>query len=157
MKKPYIVIAPSSRKLRNGKNNPKNYPFFKELIALLEKDYDIIQVSSVGEEALVPNTHFNCSLDHIKELLKGCALWVSVDSFLQHLAHHVGKKGVVLWGPSDPRIFGYPNNVNILKDKKYLRIKPFDIWEAIEFNAEAFVPPATVYSVISTEFPLQSE
>ena len=39
---------------------------------------------------------------------------------------------------SDKNIFGYPQNINLLKNKKYLRKNQFDTWEAEEFIEKAF-------------------
>ena len=74
-----------------------------------------------------------------------------MDSFLPHLAQQVEKPGVVIWSVSDPEIFGYKNNLNILKDRKYLRGNQFDIWEAGSYNPEAFLKAEEVYSVIKGE------
>lgn len=148
----YIVIAPYAQKLRNGKINPKNFPYWKELIQLLEPKYKIIQVGVNGEEKLTKAAAFNLDLDSLKELLINSKFWISVDSFLPHLAHHINKKGVVIWGPSDPNIFGYKENINILKDRKYLRSNQFDIWEVQEFNADAFVSAENIYKTIINNF-----
>lgn len=150
--KPTVLIAPFARKLRDGKNNPKNFPYWKDLIKLLESDYDLIQIGTSGEEAFVPNTQFNSSLSHLEELIKSCYFWISVDSFLPHMAHHFNKKGVVIWSVSDPRIFGYPDNINILKDPRFLRKKQFEIWEACTFDADAFVSAEEVHKIIKRNF-----
>ena len=48
-----IIISPFSRVLRNGKPNPKNYPYWPELIKLLrEKNMCVVQVGFKGEEEL---------------------------------------------------------------------------------------------------------
>lgn len=54
------------------------------------------------------------------------------------------KKGIVLFAKSDPEIFGYPENINLLKDKKYLRWDQFGPWEATDFVEEAFFKPDRV-------------
>ena len=75
-----------------------------------------------------------------------------MDNFFPHLAYHVNKRGVVLWGPSDPQLFGYPTNVNILKGKGYLRPDPYGIWESIEFDPNRFVKAEEVYKIVNKEF-----
>lgn len=146
-----ILIAPFSRNLRNGNKNPKNYPYWKELITLLEKEgYELTQVGMQGEEPLVKNVFFNQSLATIKQLIIKCDLWVSVDSFLQHMAYPLNKKGIVIWGVSDPNIFGYEQNINILKDRRYLRHNQFGIWEEQPFKEEVFVKPDVVVKIIKT-------
>jgi len=75
---------------------------------------------------------------------------MSVDSFFQHYCWSLGKPGVVLWGQSDPVIFGHPENVNLLKDRDYLREKQFWLWEQCGFRAEAFVTPDEVLEALKT-------
>jgi len=150
---PFVLLAPFAQKLRNGEVNSKNYPYWKELIELIGKD-KIVQIGVKGEEQLVPDMRVNLSLEEIKKLLHDCAFWISVDSFLQHLADYTKKRGVVIFGPSDPKIFGYPNNLNILKDKKYLRAKQFGIWEEEKFDPERFLKASEVYKIIKDNFNL---
>ena len=64
--------------------------------------------------------------------------------FFQHLGWDEGKQGIVLWGPSDPLIFGHPENINLLKDRKYLVPNQFLIWEQQEYQSERFVKPNEV-------------
>jgi ADP-heptose:LPS heptosyltransferase len=137
-----IIISPWSQKLRNGKNNPKNYPYWKELIRLIEEP--IIQVGVAGEEQLVPDCRFGLGLEELHDLILECRTWISVDSFFQHYCWDIGKPGIVLFGQSDPLIFGHPENTNLLKDRKYLRDKQFWLWEQCECNNEAFVVPEEV-------------
>jgi ADP-heptose:LPS heptosyltransferase len=136
-----ILISPFAQKL-NDSRNPKNYPFWKELIAQI--DEPIVQVGLDGEEQLVEDFRKNLSLDQLAEIIKECRIWISCDSFLQHFAWDFGKRGIVLWGPSDPLIFGYPENVNLLKDRSYLVENPFTSWELIEHKDERFVEPEIV-------------
>jgi hypothetical protein len=138
-----IIIAPYAQKLRNGKNNPKNYPWWPELISLIKYD-TIIQIGIEGETQLVEEFYKNLSLEELKSLVLECRTWISVDSFFQHFAWDLSKPGVVLWGQSDPLIFGHPENTNLLKDRKYLREKQFWLWEQCEYKAEAFVRPEEV-------------
>lgn len=139
-----LLISPFAQKLRNGKNNPKNYYYWDRLIFLLEQKHSIIQIGTKGESKLVKDFRTNLPLKEIKKLLLECDLWISVDSFLPHLAQHVGKSGIVIFGKSDPNIFGYPNNINILKDIKYLRKNQFDIWENERYDKEVFVEPEEI-------------
>jgi ADP-heptose:LPS heptosyltransferase len=137
-----IIIAPYSQKLRTDKLNPKNYPYWKELIAMI--DEPIIQVGIEGEEQLVDDFRKNRSMEELCALLKECRTWISCDSFFQHLAWDQGKKGIVLWGPSDPLIFGHPENINLLKDRLHLVKNQFLWWEATEHQNERFVEPHIV-------------
>jgi ADP-heptose:LPS heptosyltransferase len=140
-----IIIAPYAQKLRNGKENPKNYPWWPELIQLLEKiNSRIIQVGVEGETQLVNDFRKNLSISELKKLISECDTWISVDSFFQHLAWSENKKGIVLWGQSDPLIFGHEENINLLKDRKDLREKQFWLWEQCDYKEECFVTPQEV-------------
>ena len=137
-----IIISPYTKKLISGKQNPKNYPFWRELIALI--DEPIIQIGIEGEEQLVPDFRKNLPLAELKLLLKECRTWVSCDSFFQHLAWDQKKQGIVLWSVSDPLIFGHPENINLLKDRKNLAENQFLWWDYIEYDATKFVTPDEV-------------
>jgi hypothetical protein len=137
-----IIISPYAQKLRNNNNNPKNYPWWPDLISMINEP--IIQVGIDGEQQLVDDFRKNLSLNELKDLVLQCRTWISVDSFFQHFAWDIGKYGIVLWGQSDPNIFGHPENINLLKDRKYLREKQFWWWEQCDYNADVFVKPLEV-------------
>jgi len=141
-----ILIAPFAKPLVNGKNNPKNYPYWKELIAQI--DERIIQVGVGGEEQLVPEFVKNLPIVRLKELIAECRTWIGCDSFFQHLAWDCGKPGVVLWSVSDPLIYGHPENINLLKDRSYLAPNQFLWWDFTEHNPDAFVKPEEVLKFI---------
>lgn len=152
MRKKYIVIAPYAKRLRNGKENPKNYPHWRELVHLMSKTHDIIQIGIDGEDRIpgVAETKFGIKLKEIEELIQYCDTWVSVDSFLQHMVNctPLKKPGVVLWARSDWRIFGYPQNLNIIKDEKYLLQFPFSIWEDVPYDPDAYMPACEIYEIM---------
>jgi len=138
-----IIIAPYAQKLRNGGNNPKNYPWWSELISLIKYD-TIVQIGIEGETQLVEDFRKNLSLEELKELLLECRTWISVDSFFQHFSWDLRKPGIVLWGQSDPLIFGHSENTNLLKDRKYLRDKQFWWWEMADYRNDCWVEPEEV-------------
>jgi ADP-heptose:LPS heptosyltransferase len=144
-----ILISPYAKPLRNGGNNPKNYPAWKEVVSGLNGE-EIIQIGAEDEEAISNKVKLkkNLSFAEIEELVNKCRVWVSIDTFLPHMAHHLGKPGVVIFGQSDPNIFGYPENKNLLVDRKYLRPDQFLIWEQAEYIKEAFVKPEVVVESI---------
>lgn len=145
-----ILIHAWSRKLRNGKENPKNYPYWKELILLLERDgHQLIQIGEEGEEQLVPDFRKNLKFKELKELIKECDTWIAIDSFFQHLAWRVDKGGIVLFGQSNPRIFGHSENMNLYVGERYFRQWQFQTWEEIECNSESFVTPDVVIKHIN--------
>ena len=137
-----IIIHPFAKPLVNGKQNPKNYPYWKELIPLLNEP--IVQIGVEGEEQLVEDFRKNLSIIELRQLVKNCKTWIAVDSFFQHLAWSEGKKGIVLWSVSDPVIFGHEANINLLKDRVYLAHNQFLWWDFTEHNNDAFVKPEEV-------------
>lgn len=137
-----IVIHPYSRPLNNGKENPKNYPFWSEL--LMHIGEPVVQIGAVGETQLVEDFRVGLPIDDLKSLIKECRTWIAVDSFFQHLCWSENKPGIVLWSVSDPLIFGHPENINLLKDRSCLAPNQFLWWEAMEFDASKFVKPEEV-------------
>lgn len=146
-----ILISPYSARLRSGKPNPKVYPWWPELIALLGDD--VVQIGTTGEERIAGVSRFmlDAPFHELRLLIAQASGWLSVDNFLPHFinADCAKKPGIVLWGQSDPRIFGYPQNRNLLKGHKYLRQFQFDSWEAATYDAEAFVSPQEVIAIIT--------
>ena len=139
-----IIIAPYAQKLRTGKENPKNYPYWEELVQELQKTIHVVQVGVEGEKQLVEDFRKNLPIAQLRTLLKECKTWIGVDSFFQHLAWDEGKPGIVLWGPSDPLIWGHPENINLLKDRSHLVENQFLWWEATEHRNDRFVKPKQI-------------
>lgn len=136
-----IIISPFPRTLRNGKRNAKEYPYWKELVKLLEQQDKVVQIGVPNEKQFCKDVKKGLPLRDLMNLIKSCNYWISVDNFLQHMAHHIPKPGVVLWGVSDPNIFGYSENINILKSRDNLRKNQFAMWEEVEYNPNVFVTP----------------
>jgi ADP-heptose:LPS heptosyltransferase len=126
----------------DGKPNPKNYPFWPELIKLI--DEPIVQIGIESEDQLVPDFRKSLSIAELKDLLKECRTWISCDSFFQHLAWSEKKQGIVLWSITDPIIFGHPENINLLKNRSYLSPKQFVWMSEQSLNLDAFVSPEEV-------------
>ena len=142
-----IIISPYSKALRNGKRNPKNYPYWQELISLIKEP--IIQIGIEGEEQLVPDFRKNLSLSELRELVNECSTWISCDSFFQHFAWDLKKYGIVLWSVSDPLIFGHPENINLLKNRECLVENQFLWWEFTEYDHNKFVNPDQVMKALN--------
>lgn len=143
-----IILSPYAKTMRNGKQHPKNYPYWEQVIDQVTEH--IVQVGVEGEVPLVADFRKNLSLEELAHLIKECKTWMGIDSFFQHYCWDQGKPGVVLWGQSDPVIFGHPENVNLLKDRKYLREKQFWLWEQCEFNADSFVTHDVVLEALKS-------
>ena len=142
-----IIISPYARKMRNDKEHPKNYPFWKEVIEHI--DEDIVQIGIDGEEQLVPDFRKNLQLYELSVLTTQCRTWVSIDSFFQHFCWDLNKPGIVIFGQSDPNIFGHTENINLLKDRKYLRPDQFATWDKCRYDTEAFAEPEKVIRLLA--------
>lgn len=141
-----IIISPYAKRLLSGKQNPKNYPFWKELIAMI--DQPIVQVGIEGEEQLVEDFRVGLPIVELRGLIQQCDTWISCDSFFQHLGWDEGKKGIVLWSVSDPEIFGHPENINLLKDRSCLASNQFLWWDSVDHDPAKFVGPKMVFNVL---------
>ena len=90
-----IILSPYSKALRNGKPNPKNYPYWEEVLKSISEP--VIQIGVTGEKQICEDFRENLSFDELRELLKECRTWLSCDSFFQHLAWREGKKGIAIF------------------------------------------------------------
>lgn len=112
--------------------NAKSYPYWDRFIKMANK-HEIKVVDGILSD------------QDIIDLVNWCDIWVSIDSFLPHFVrYHKLKRGVVLWGKSDPGIFGYKENINLLKDRKYLRAEQFKWWIDEPLDPKAFVDPEEI-------------
>ena len=146
-----ILIAPYSKVMRNGEENPKNYPYWTDVVkSLIDKDNIVIQLQFNNEKPIdgIKSLVAYSSLKVVETLVDDCDTFISIDNFLPHLAHYRKKYGVVIWGKSDPTLFGYPEHTNLLKDRKYLRAHQFETWEAETFDPKVFVEPQIVVGAV---------
>lgn len=142
-----VLFSPFSRALRDKRPNAKNYPYWTELIKLFAADGRfVVQIGATGEDRLpgVQSMFLGPTPDQLENLLKDARTWVSVDNFLPHMAAAIGIPGVVLFGMSDPEIFGHPENFNILKGREHLRADQFAPWEGQDPEMDAWLTPAEV-------------
>ena len=127
-----ILIHPYAKPLMNGKENPKNYPYWEELVQEIQKTMHIVQIGVEGEKQLVPDFRKNLPISELRKLLQECKTWIGIDSFFQHLAWDEKKPGIVIWSVSDPLIFGHKENTNLLKDRVYLAKNQFLWWDYVQ-------------------------
>ena len=148
-----IIISPYSSKLKNGLQNPKNYPYFNEVIKELKKEgIYTIQIGVDGEEKFkeANEYQFNLNLKDLERLTLSVDTFISVDNFYPHLCNLINKKGIVIFSQSDPLIFGHSLHINLLKDRSYLRENQFWLWEQCSYNYEAFINPIIVKKAIES-------
>src|SRR5438128_1845698 len=103
-----IILAPYSAKLPSGKTNPKNFPFWAEVVEKLKAEgHEIIQIGVQGEQRIDDVDQFviGWPFAKIRDLILECDTWLSIDSWLPHFCYTERlKPGVVIFGQSDPRI-----------------------------------------------------
>lgn len=146
-----VIISAWSRQTPDGQPSPKNYPFWSEVVRLLRlKGIKTVQVAVKGEKQIgADEVHFNVPLADISSLIDSHSTWISVDNFLPHLVNvHNKKKGVVIFSKSDPTIFGYSQNINMLKNKRFLRADQFGYWNSVSLDKESFVSPNEVVEAV---------
>jgi hypothetical protein len=139
-----IILAPRAARLFNGKPSPKDYPWWPKVVQRLnEQGHEVIQIGALGEDEIQGVSQFftNWPFAALKEVIRHADIFLTVDSWLPHFvyAEKLGKRGVVLWSQSDPAIWGHAENVNLLKDRKYLRPLQFQDWMQAAYNEDAFV------------------
>jgi len=141
------IVSPYSRPLRSGNQNAKNYPYWDELIRMLNcVSIETIQIGVSGEQQLpCKRSMCDANVNDLTELLTVCEMWISVDNFFQHFANYHKRPGVVLWGKSDPNIFGYSKNLNLIKDRSLLRPHQFATWDDEICDPECFLHPHEVF------------
>lgn len=92
------------------------HDYWGSLVKELVKNYDVIQVGGNHEEPIENVTTYlmgQTSLRQTAALLANCLTYVSIDSFIGHCGPAVGKRGVVMFGRSNPYIAGHPSNRNV--------------------------------------------
>src|SRR5438552_15181681 len=146
-----ILLAPFARKapILNGSGSPKNYPFARELVELLlNEGHVVIQVGGNDEEQIASDFRKGLPFNQVEELIQSCDTAICADSYLQHHCWLVGKRAIVLWGVSDPLIFGHSTHINLLKGRDFLRPNQFDLYYSNQVNPEAFVSPQEVVDAL---------
>ena len=124
---------------RGNFETPKSYPHWKELLELL-KDHEVKEIKGILTE------------DEIINVVNWSDIWITVDSFLPHLCTFKKlKHGIVLWGVSDPRVFGYETNINLLKSRDNLRSiqDQFKWWKDVPYNSDVFVTAEEIVKEVS--------
>jgi ADP-heptose:LPS heptosyltransferase len=155
-----ILIHSNAKILKDKISSPKNYPFFDELIIKIKNNFENIQINQLGQNGdeklkYADNYFFNTKLKDIQYLINEHDLWISVDSFLPHYCNCYNlKPGIVLWNISDPKIFGYPQNINLIKDDKFIRENKFLYYKKEDYNQESFIECDKVFKVVKEKLCL---
>lgn len=145
-----ILFSPFCAKIPVQENNrvvgykpsAKTPYYWKEFTAVVhatQKNWELLQIGAPDDEKLPHCGFFSPKIpSEAIKLIKQSDTWLCPDTWLQHLASPI-KKGVVVWSRSDPKLFGYDTNINLLKDEKYIKPDPWSTWHQTEYIKEAFV------------------
>jgi len=87
---------------------------FVDLFRKKYPDWYIVQIGLPTEPKLHDCVYLtNLPVRAYFPVLKYCNTFVVIDSFLNHLSAALGKRGVVLWGGTNPSNLGYEHNINL--------------------------------------------
>jgi SAM-dependent methyltransferase len=144
-----IIISPYSFTPQHA----KSYPYWKELIPLIKSlGFSLTQIGRNSEEKLdnMDEYCFDLSFKELEEKVYTCKTWIGVDNFFQHFINSLNNpvKGIVIFGTSDPKLFGYHYNTNILKSKKYLRSNQIETWNGVIQDLNAFERPEIIFDIV---------
>jgi len=149
-----ILISPYSVNFSShGGKNAKNYPYWQELIDMLvDAGHEVYQIHCCKEKIFknVETISFDKIYKYEKLILSGkYDTFISVDNFFHHLAAYCKFPGYVIFGKSDPSIFGHKIHTNIYKNKKYFRPNQFDVWFFEKYNEDVFVKPKKIFDLMN--------
>lgn len=149
-----IILSLLSRYTHLKKRpSPKNYPYILQLVRLLKQNgFETIQVGTDKEiDYDCTERYDNLKMSELLALLEQSCTFISVDNFFHHFAYYYNRRGVVLWGQSNPNLFGYKEHINLFTDKKYFRKDKdqYGFWEEAPYISESFVEPEDVLISLS--------
>lgn len=120
--RPVILIQPYGGRMNFNEREvlTDNKNWFKEeweeVVKELTISFDVVQVGGLKEDPIKGITTYLMGATNIRQtiaLVKNSLTFVTVDSFLNHVGPAVDKSGVVLFGRSNPYIYGHDLNRNI--------------------------------------------
>lgn len=123
-RKKYITV---NRDVGNGQSShTKLWPteYYQELLKYIKKkykEYDLVLIGKVSDKKLVPYMDIDLtgklSLLEVNVVLKYAFFHIGTEGGMVHLKHFLHGKSMVFFGPTDPDVFGYEENINIYSDK----------------------------------------
>lgn len=102
--------------------HPKMWPVkhYNELVRLLHRAYPDIKLVQIGSKdtfELIDGVDVNLvgmtSLGQSAVILKNSLLHIDGEGGLPHLQHMLNNRSLVMFGPTSPDVFGYPENINL--------------------------------------------
>lgn len=108
-----VIINPTSR---SSANHEWEINKWEELVKIMS-GITFIQLGLEDERSITGTIDLRgkCSLRHSIALVKYAVAFTGVDSFLGHVAAATGTPAVILFGDSNPEVWGHESNINIYK------------------------------------------
>lgn len=154
-----ILLSCWAKPLKSGAWNAKNpnKSWWEKLCLLLKNEqYKIYQLGQGPEIRLKGVDKFIWDTDiwEITEKYFPIVItMITIDNMWNHMCWYKNKKAIVIFSRSDPEIFGHPENINLLKDRKNLRENQFEPWEyRAEYNSNSFICPEEVMAALKNNF-----
>jgi ADP-heptose:LPS heptosyltransferase len=133
--KPQIFL--NYDEIKNGKNEISKYNFpicintnsncdikkwddykWEKMIKFYPK-FNFLQIGKNNENTIKNTIDLRSkSLREQLSILFHCNFFIGIDSFWNHAAKALNVKSIILFGPTDPKIHGYDENINIYKRRK---------------------------------------
>lgn len=113
-------------------NPGRNYPliFAKRVVEkLIRSGVTVLDCTLPNEPTYEGAVKCSEHWSVIHELMKGAQGFIGIDSYLNHFSGSAGIEGVVIWGNTSARQFGYQHNYNLQYHMPYG-------WEQAKFDAE---------------------
>ena len=113
--------SPQNANNKPVKSRDWDIPIAQEFVTAFKKKYPnirVVQVALQTEPQLKDVIVTNLPSRMIFPLVKYAKTFVSIDGFVGHVSAAFNKKGVVLWGGTDPKRLSYPHNTNMVLDYK---------------------------------------
>ncbi|SEH26257.1 glycosyltransferase family 9 protein [Selenomonas sp. KH1T6] len=105
----------------NKKSSIKQWPkeYFEEFATRFKNKYPDIKVIQIGDSSTdeiinADNRILGENIELVKYILKGAIFHLDIEGGLVHLGTQLGVKCIVLYGPTQVELYGYPQNVNIV-------------------------------------------
>lgn len=104
------------------RSHPKLWPvqYYKELLLFIKNKYSEYKIVLVGQECNKELSHYSdidltgkLSLIEVNSILKYGYLHIGTEGGMVHLKHFLNGKSMVFFGPTDPDVFGYKENINV--------------------------------------------
>lgn len=119
-----VLIAPSSESPR--KCAPPHL-WHQTVDMLLAAGAFVMQAGRLNE-LHIRNTYSLLGLTNVRQaiaLVKRCSLVITSDNFFMHATHLTGTPAIVLWGPTNHEVYGYPGQRH-LQMAKTCDLGPYD-------------------------------